>query len=100
MAIEKQIGTRIQLKIDTTANWGQATNFIPKKGEPIIYKDPDSSIAKIKIGDGSTLVGNLPFVNEQTQQQASGIVASETSAGNVVIANASSVYANAENSSF
>ena len=100
MAIERQIGTRIQLKIDTTTNWGQATNFIPKKGEPIIYKDPGSSIAKIKIGDGSTLVGNLPFVNEQTQQQASGIVASETSSGNVVIANASAVYANAENSSF
>ena len=100
MAIERQIGTRIQLKIDTTTNWGQATNFIPKKGEPIIYKDPGSSIAKIKIGDGSTLVGNLPFVNEQTQQQASGIVASETSTGNVVIANASAAYANAENSSF
>lgn len=100
MAIERQIGTRIQLKIDTTANWDKATSFIPKKGEPIIYKDSSSSIAKIKIGDGVTLVKNLPFVNEQSEQQVSGIIASESSSGNVVIANASSVYANAENSSF
>lgn len=100
MAIERQIGTRIQLKIDTTTNWGQATNFIPKKGEPIIYKDPGSSIAKIKIGDGTSFVADLPFVNEQSEQQATGIIASEPSTGNIVINNASSVYANAENSSF
>lgn len=59
---EKQLKTRFQLKIDTEENWSKATNFIPKKGEPIIY-EPDSTNAKyrFKIGDGSTLVNSLDF---------------------------------------
>ena len=32
---EKQLKTRIQLKIDTEENWSKATNFIPKEGEVI-----------------------------------------------------------------
>ena len=59
---EKQLKTRFQLKIDTEENCSKATNFIPKKGEPIIY-EPDSTNAKyrFKIGDGSTLVNSLDF---------------------------------------
>lgn len=59
---EKVLNTRFQLKIDTEENWSKATNFIPKKGEPIIY-EPDSTNAKyrFKIGDGSTLVNSLDF---------------------------------------
>lgn len=59
---EKQLKTRFQLKIDTEENWSKAINFIPKKGEPIIY-EPDSTNPqyRIKIGDGSTLVNSLDF---------------------------------------
>ena len=34
------VKTRVQLKIDTAANWETAGNrgFIPKAGEPIYYK--------------------------------------------------------------
>lgn len=37
--------------------------FIPKKGELILY-DPDTTYdyTRIKIGDGSTKVSNLPFL--------------------------------------
>ena len=52
--------TRIQHKNGLPAEWEQATNFVPLKGELIIYND--ATAPKIKIGDGSTLVGNLPFV--------------------------------------
>lgn len=51
---------RIIQKHDTKANWDKATNFIPLKGEIIIYDD----LNKIKIGDGSTKVGNLAFSND------------------------------------
>lgn len=51
---------RIVQKHDTKANWDKATNFIPLKGEIIIYDD----LNKIKIGDGSTTVGNLTFSND------------------------------------
>lgn len=48
---------RIVQKHDTSANWAKATNFIPLKGEIIIYDD----LNKIKIGDGTTKVNDLKF---------------------------------------
>ena len=48
---------RIVQKHDTKANWDKATNFIPLKGEIIIYDD----LNKIKIGNGTTTVVNLPY---------------------------------------
>ena len=63
MAIEKQFNSRMQQKIDTTANWGKATNFIPKKGEIIVYSDGGGvGVPKIKVGDGTTKVGSLKFI--------------------------------------
>lgn len=51
---------RIIQKHDTKANWDKATNFVPLKGEIIIYDD----LKKIKIGDGATKVGSLAFIND------------------------------------
>lgn len=48
---------RIVQKHDTEANWKKATNFVPLKGEIIIYDD----LNKIKIGDGSTKINDLAF---------------------------------------
>lgn len=50
---------RIVQKHDSSANWAKATNFIPLKGEIIIYDD----LNKIKIGDGTTKVNDLDFIN-------------------------------------
>ena len=50
---------RIVQKHDTKANWDKATNFVPLKGEIIVYDD----LKKIKIGDGVTKVGSLTFIN-------------------------------------
>lgn len=53
---------RLTLKNDTEENWEKAVNFVPKKGEPIIYnKDAKHNYSRIKIGDGITKVSNLPF---------------------------------------
>ena len=54
---EKQMNTRIQHKIDIAENWDKAVNFIPLKGELIIYSDTK----QFKIGDGIKTVINLPF---------------------------------------
>jgi len=51
---------RIIQKHDTEANWKKATNFVPLKGEIIVYDD----LKKIKIGDGATKVGSLTFIND------------------------------------
>ena len=55
---DKIFKTRIKQKIDTKANWDKAVNFIPLKGEYIYYSD----LHKVKVGDGVTKVGALPFL--------------------------------------
>lgn len=65
---DKQIKTRIQQKHDVAANWAKATNFIPKKGELIIYdaeyntSGVETTPVRFKIGNGSATVNALPFV--------------------------------------
>lgn len=53
----REVKTRIQNKNDTSENWAKAVNFIPLKGEIIIYTDKRLQ----KIGDGVTPVNDLPF---------------------------------------
>ena len=58
----KEITSRLVLKHDIAANWANATNFVPKQGEIIIYdKDATCNHERIKVGDGETTVANLPF---------------------------------------
>ena len=67
MANEKVIKTRIQLKNDTETNWNKAVNFIPKQGEIIIYSADDSHpYSRLKVGDGTTTVIGLPFIDAGT----------------------------------
>ena len=51
---KKQFNARIKHKIDTYANWEKATNFIPLKGELIIYTTDENGNEKIgfKVGTG------------------------------------------------
>lgn len=55
----KLLKTRMRQKIDTSQNWAKAINFVPLKGEICIYSD----LHKMKIGDGTTKIGDLDFEN-------------------------------------
>lgn len=57
----KEMKARVQQKIDTSANWAKATNFVPLKGEIIVYSDTN----QIKIGDGVTKVNDLKFTADK-----------------------------------
>lgn len=67
------IKTRIQLKSDTEANWDKAgpkegsNGFVPLSGELIVYT-PDAThpFSRLKVGDGSTNVVALPFIDSGT----------------------------------
>ena len=62
---EKTLNTRIQMKTDTEENWLKATNFIPKNGEIIIYAiDATHNYQRVKVGNGTKKVNELPFINE------------------------------------
>ena len=68
MSNEKQIKSRTQQKMDTSANWEIAgeKGFVPLKGEIIVYMD-DNGSRRIKVGDSSTNVNSLPFVSTLVQ---------------------------------
>lgn len=57
---EQKLKTRLQNKRGTSAEWAAATNFIPLAGEICFYSDLNA----VKIGDGSTKITELPFIND------------------------------------
>lgn len=69
----KAINTRIVNKHDIKAHWDLAVNFIPKQGELIIYDNKYidemgnevvvAETVRYKLGDGSTNVIDLPFID-------------------------------------
>ena len=68
--MSNKINARLQHKIDTQENWEKATNFIPLKGELIIYDiDANNTLRRIKIGDGTTPVNDLEFVSAQSDYE-------------------------------
>ena len=71
--MDKMINVRIQNKHDSAANWELHSSFIPKAGEMIIY---DGIIPKVKMGDGVTTIGNLPFIddNHYTKSEVDNLI--------------------------
>lgn len=69
---------RILATRDTTENWNEYRDFIPMKGEIIIYTDHDQmddgfgnmiDVPGIKIGDGHAYLIDLPFVGNDVRYQ-------------------------------
>ncbi len=53
---------RVSQLYKTEAEWLKLPNFKPLPGEIIIFAPDDyHSYARMKIGDGNTLLANLPF---------------------------------------
>ena len=75
----KQFNARMQQKIDTYENWAKATNFIPLKGELIIYTTDEKGNKKIgfKVGTGDETknVHQLDFISfSEAAAIADGVV--------------------------
>ena len=74
---EKRIYGRAVQKHDVESNWLKKTTFVPMQGEMIVYdKDSNYSYERIKIGDGSTLVSALPFVDDATKSSIEALESS------------------------
>ena len=62
------INARVKAKTGTSAQWETVKNdFTPLKGEVVVYSDGDNGNPAIKVGDGSSKVGILPFVGKTVQ---------------------------------
>lgn len=58
---KKTFNTRIQTLHDTKSNW-DTHDFSPLEGEIVVYQSDNEHISpRLKIGDGNTLLSNLPF---------------------------------------
>ena len=61
------INSRVQLKMDTEANWITHASFVPLAGEVVIYSaDATHSYPRIKVGNGVNTIGTLPFIDANT----------------------------------
>lgn len=79
----KTVKTRIQHKRETATNWSSATSFKPMDGELIVYKpDTPGSPAMLKVGDGSTVAKDLPFIKAGSATTADS--ATKDGAGNTI----------------
>ena len=66
--VTKNIQSRVIHKHDIETNWIKAVNFIPERGEIIVYDiDDNYTYERFKIGDGIQNVNNLPFLNAAIQ---------------------------------
>lgn len=71
---EKTINSRVVHKHDIEANWLKATGFYPKQGEIIVYDIDDTyGYERFKIGDGKSLVSDLPFAYDALASDISAI---------------------------
>ena len=64
------VKARIQLKYDTEENWSKAIRFCPLMGEVIIYAIDDTHpFPRLKVGDGTTPVVDLPFLSDANENK-------------------------------
>lgn len=60
------LNLRIVSTHDTEEKWNKVPNFVPNKGEIIVYDiDGNFSYERFKIGDGSRTISELPFTAEK-----------------------------------
>jgi hypothetical protein len=73
-----RINARILVRRDTTEHWNSMIDFIPMRGEVIVYLDHGQiddefgnkiNVPGIKIGDGSAYLVDLPFVDDDVRYQ-------------------------------
>lgn len=72
------VNGRMLVSRDTTLNWNSHINFIPMRGEVIVYTDHGQmedgygntiNVPGIKIGDGNAYLIDLPFVGNDVRYQ-------------------------------
>lgn len=66
---EKTLFMRAQFNMKTDAEWKQTPDVVLRKGEQIfVIDDNDSSIVRMKVGDGTTSYRNLSYVSSQINE--------------------------------
>lgn len=76
--MENTLHVRIKNKSGSSSYWSSQIDFIPLKGELIIYDDHKTytdqnnqvhNLPGFKLGNGVTTINNLPFVTKDLEEQ-------------------------------
>lgn len=52
------------ITVNTSSYWAENSSYVPVSGEIVIYDDNDGTSPKLKVGNGSSTINNLPFMVE------------------------------------
>ena len=71
------------IEVATTSEWAARTNYIPNKGDILIYSDKatlsdTTTVAGIKIGDGLAYGIDLPFIGDDIAESLMGHINNTT----------------------
>lgn len=61
------VKVRVAQSYDTEENWDKKTDFIPHRGEIILYAPNGDVPLRMKVGDGTTQLAELPFLAFATE---------------------------------
>ena len=67
----KELNVVVQSRADTETNWNANSSVVPARGEVCVYFMTDGS-TKLKVGDGTTTVGALPFLTAESGSAGGG----------------------------
>lgn len=66
--IDEIVEDQVEIQYDTSAHWEEKSSLVSHTGVIYIYTDArtvlGNNAARVKIGDGITLLKNLPFIDE------------------------------------
>ena len=70
-------GGNANVVIDTTAHWAERADYVPRQGTIVIYSDryviEGVNYPGLKVGDGVTVVGDLPFLGDGVEITYAGL---------------------------
>lgn len=52
------------ITVNTSSYWAENSSYVPASGEIVIYDDNDGTSPKLKVGNGTSTINNLPFMVE------------------------------------
>lgn len=76
--INEIVEDQVEIQYDTSAHWEEKSSLVSHTGVIYVYTDArtvlGNSAARVKIGDGVTLLTNLPFIDEDVVDAIDNLV--------------------------
>lgn len=76
--INEIVEDQVEIQYDTSENWAAKSSLVSHTGVIYVYTDAGTVLgnnaARVKIGDGVTLLKNLPFIDQDIETAINNLV--------------------------